>query len=319
MQFKHPQTGQSRELTPSDKANLSHWIYRHNWNAGLLQPIHPQALRQDIHTDPRITAEQYLTVTHEVANNGWLRRPAVGERLLYFVRELVWQIDRWVQSPQVAQQEHWAYPLFLRAAAGCAADTEMREFWDMAEQQGWESSNYRKDILTRQPWEAQITLHARLWVEEQTRIQGSGKQGFVAMWIDPNLNSLYDQGFKLAIQAAGYEPRRIDDDPHHSDNLVDRILAAIRQSRFVVADFTCGQIQDAQGNTVYLDRGGVYYEAGFAYGLGIPVIYTCQQDVVDRLHFDIRQLNHLLWGNEEELVHKLQARIERQFGRGPVS
>ncbi len=25
-------------------------------------------------------------------------------------------------------------------------------------------------------------------------------------------------------------------------------------------------------------RGGVYFEAGFAYGLGLPVIYTCRKD-----------------------------------------
>jgi nucleoside 2-deoxyribosyltransferase len=25
-------------------------------------------------------------------------------------------------------------------------------------------------------------------------------------------------------------------------------------------------------------RGGVYFEAGFAYGLGLPVIYTCRYD-----------------------------------------
>ena len=28
-------------------------------------------------------------------------------------------------------------------------------------------------------------------------------------------------------------------------------------------------------------RGGVYFEAGFAYGLGMPVIYTCRKDWCD--------------------------------------
>ncbi len=35
--------------------------------------------------------------------------------------------------------------------------------------------------------------------------------------------------------------------------------------RFMIADFT--------GH-----RGGVYFEAGFAHGLGIPVIWTCRED-----------------------------------------
>jgi hypothetical protein len=41
----------------------------------------------------------------------------------------------------------------------------------------------------------------------------------------------------------------------------------------LVADFT-GQ------------RGGVYWEAGFAQGLGIPVIRTCKSDELWKLHFD---------------------------------
>ncbi len=66
---------------------------------------------------------------------------------------------------------------------------------------------------------------------------------------------------------------------------MDRILARIRESRFVIADLTH-------------NRGGVYYEAGFAEGLGIPVIYTCDADCLDpeapkekRVHFDCQHLN----------------------------
>ena len=47
--YKNLKTDQSQELTPSDKANLSYWIYRHNWDVGLLQPTHPQALRRHVH------------------------------------------------------------------------------------------------------------------------------------------------------------------------------------------------------------------------------------------------------------------------------
>jgi nucleoside 2-deoxyribosyltransferase len=64
----------------------------------------------------------------------------------------------------------------------------------------------------------------------------------------------------------------------------------------VVADFTG-------------DRGGVYYEAGFAQGLGIPVIWTVREDWLDRIHFDTRQYNHIHYATPEELRKALKNRI----------
>ncbi len=77
----------------------------------------------------------------------------------------------------------------------------------------------------------------------------------------------------------------------------DAIIAEIRKSLFMVADFT-------------ENRGGVYFEAGYAQGLGIPVIWTCRHDHKDRLHFDTRQYNHILWTDEIDLFEQLRRRIE---------
>ena len=68
--------------------------------------------------------------------------------------------------------------------------------------------------------------------------------------------------------------------------MADEIIAEIRRSRFLVADFTHGE--DGA-------RGGVYYEAGFANGLGIKVIHTCREDAVRTLHFDTSHINHIVW------------------------
>ena len=89
------------------------------------------------------------------------------------------------------------------------------------------------------------------------------------------------------------KPVRIDQQ-EHNNKIDDEIIAEIRRSRFVVADFTQGE----KGA-----RGGVYYEAGFAQGLGIEVIFTCRKDVLDNndIHFDTRQYNHIGWETPEEL------------------
>lgn len=134
-------------------------------------------------------------------------------------------------------------------------------------------------------------------------------QCFVAMWFSKDVDVLYHQGIKPAIEAAGYKAIRIDEKPH-ANKINDEIIAEIRRSRFLVADFTHGD--DGA-------RGGVYYEAGFAHGLNRPVIFSCRENMVDKLHFDTRQYNHILWKNEnlDGFRKDLTNRIEALIGEGP--
>ena len=55
---------------------------------------------------------------------------------------------------------------------------------------------------------------------------------------------------------------------------------------------------------------GFIFEAGLAMGLGIPVIFTCRHDMLDKLHFDTRQYNHIVWTGPEDLNERLRLRIE---------
>jgi nucleoside 2-deoxyribosyltransferase len=74
------------------------------------------------------------------------------------------------------------------------------------------------------------------------------------------------------------------------------MLAEIRLAQFVVADFT-------------FQRGNVYSEAGFAMGLGRPVIWTCREDHFDQTQFDTQQYNHIVWKDAQDLQSKLRDRI----------
>jgi len=128
--------------------------------------------------------------------------------------------------------------------------------------------------------------------------------GFCAMWFNPDVATLWTSVIEPATRLAGYEPLRTDG-KQHNGKIDDEIMASIRASRFVVADFT--------GN-----RGGVYYEAGFAHGLGLPVIFMCREG--DELHFDIRQYNCIFWKPEalEEAQQRLKNRILATLGQGPL-
>jgi hypothetical protein len=102
--------------------------------------------------------------------------------------------------------------------------------------------------------------------------------GFCAMWFDPSIQPIWDEAISLAIEAAGYTPK-IMNRHQHNNRIDDEIIAMIRRSRFLVADFTHGEDGD---------RGGVYFEAGFALGLGLQVIHTCRKDMIkeNKIHFD---------------------------------
>lgn len=142
----------------------------------------------------------------------------------------------------------------------------------------------------------------------QTR-EFQSSQAFVAMWFSDSMNEAFLQGIEPAIIKAGYKPMRIDK-KEHVNKVDDEIIAEIRRSRFLISDFTC------EPSKV---RGGVYFEAGFAMGLGIPVIWTTNSGSINDLHFDTRQYNHIVWDQPADLYTKLLARIGAVIGDGPLA
>jgi nucleoside 2-deoxyribosyltransferase len=170
------------------------------------------------------------------------------------------------------------------------------------------------DYLLPQGWlgkgvaDGQITITPAGW-QEFARLQqvNSGSRiGFVAMSFRDEFKRLYDEGIEAGIRAAGYEALRVDR-TEHNNRIDDEIVAIIKRSRFVVADFS-------------VNRGGIYFEAGFALGLGIPVIWLVKEDQLADVHFDTRQYNFITWSENawENLSDRLRYRIEATIGRGPL-
>lgn len=71
-----------------------------------------------------------------------------------------------------------------------------------------------------------------------------------------------------------------------SGNIIDHLKVEIRRAKFLVADLTGG-------------NSGVYWEAGFAEGLGRKVIYTCEDSHFDKIHFDTKQMQTIRWKTNE--------------------
>jgi len=138
--------------------------------------------------------------------------------------------------------------------------------------------------------------------EEARQSRPDSLQAFVAMWFDDGMDSIYSDGFAPGISDAGYRPYRVKDE-EHGGKIDDLIVRQIRRSGIVVADFTA-------------QRPNVYYEAGFADGLGIPVIRCVREPEAKDLHFDTRQYGHIVWQDGNDLRKKLRNRIEANFPVG---
>jgi hypothetical protein len=162
---------------------------------------------------------------------------------------------------------------------------------------------------------------------EVRRERGTGTQAFVAMWFSKEMEPVFHAAIAPALRDVGYDPYRVDLDPH-ADRIDDKIVAEIRRSRILVAECTGA-------------RNAVYFETGFAYGLGLEVIWTCHDPRVlekdhtlfatppppeggkpwfEQLSFDTRQYTCLPWASlaqlKEAIINRVRARgLDRKVGK----
>lgn len=111
---------------------------------------------------------------------------------------------------------------------------------------------------------------------------------FVIMSFKEEFDDLY-AAYRAACKDFGFEAVRTDQ-VFSLERIIPRILDGIRRSAFVIADVT-----ETSPN--------VFYEVGFAEGLGRPVIATAKEGT--SLPFDIADTPVVFWSNLEDLKQKL--------------
>jgi hypothetical protein len=141
-------------------------------------------------------------------------------------------------------------------------------------------------------------LAAKGWEKlEATSFAGKPGKCFVAMSFDDSLDQAYERGIKLAIEVDCKMEAINLKHVLHNEKICDKIIAEILTSQFLVADVT-----RASQN--------VYFEAGFAMGLGRPVIWTCHAGTFDQdVRFDTRQYGHIPWKSADDLRLQLTNKI----------
>ncbi len=130
----------------------------------------------------------------------------------------------------------------------------------------------------------QLTMNGWNRYEELRHQRVASRTAFMAMKFgDRQLQKVLEDCFNPAVARAGFERRPLNE--KQPAGLIDnQIRAAIRSARFVVADLTH-------------DNNGAYFEAGFAEGLGLPVLYTCEAKKFEakKTHFDTNHMHTIPW------------------------
>jgi hypothetical protein len=117
---------------------------------------------------------------------------------------------------------------------------------------------------------------------------------FVVMSFTDAMDEVYELAIRPACRLAGAGCVRVDQEIH-AGNVLALTYDRIRMATLVVAELT-------------EPRPNVYYEAGYAHGVGKLVIPVSAHD---NIPYDWRHYNHIVYGND---LVKLQRELARHVG-----
>lgn len=104
---------------------------------------------------------------------------------------------------------------------------------------------------------------------------------------DPDLDNFVNEVIKPTTKKIGYD--LVDMRDVARAGIIDNLMRTqIRDSAFVIADLTH-------------DNSGAYWEAGYAEGLGKPVVYICEKSKFDAksTHFDTNHCTTVPWSKDD--------------------
>ena len=228
-------------LSDKEKARLTTWIVD-QWLRGNRQPT--------------ITADVLFSVTRKP-----LSVPKRADRLLKYIAAAS-SIRKVGVDVQIPQTDYGPF-----AWSECVEESEIDYFLDYLVQKGWLASN--EYGLARLSCKVTVDGHSRVEQLDIEETISPSAQAFVAMWFYDSTFAAYSDGIEPAIREAGYKSLRIDQ-KDHLNKIDDEIIAEIRRSRFVVADFTQGQ--DGARGGVYIMKPGLPRDLTYRLSLAVTSI-----------------------------------------------
>jgi hypothetical protein len=158
---------------------------------------------------------------------------------------------------------------------------------------------------------ADLSLEGWEAYQDEKRGRLSGSYGFIALKFgDDVLDPFLSGVIKPAINKMGYS--LVDMRDVAQPGLIDNIMREkIRDAAFVLVDLTH-------------DNSGAYWEAGYAEGLGKPVLYLCEAAKFSqkKTHFDTNHCTTVIWGGEKQndkFADELRATLKNSMRLIPTS
>ncbi len=265
------------ERDPQKMAVLSHWI------------------RTEHESKKRLSGKDPIVLTHELVS-GVIRnpRPSPMAQADNYVR---WIGDNIKVGGRYAAVERLA----IQAIVGSPNEQEFELVSShllnnakLIDHGPGESGVWRRVTLSFDGWEHYEKLKLG---------HADSRRAFMAMqYNEEPLEDIFESVFKPAVKETGFDLFKLPDRPQPAGLIDDRLRVEIRTSRFLIADLTHG-------------NRGAYWEAGYAEGMGKPVIYTCEKKVFEdhksKPHFDTNHHLTILWDSTkpDDVSKELKATI----------
>ena len=245
----------------------------------------------EINKDAGTKISHALRIMQQINKGAELNTYTVDELLkrpLPTPREQADLFVRWLaENVKGPGETVWVEPVTHRSIIGAKTDEGFALILHHLFEAGLVTGNLVEAMS--EPTRAYVTLSFEGWDywEKLRRGGATYKKGFIAMKFgDPLLDKLLAEILKPCAKQAGFELYRLDDTPR-AGLIDDRLRVEIQSSDFLVADLTH-------------DNPGAYWEAGYAEGLGKPVIYICEKEKFesDKTHFDTNHHLTITWNKD---------------------
>ncbi len=143
-----------------------------------------------------------------------------------------------------------------------------------------------------------LTFDGLQYVENLESPNRSSKNVFLAFNFETELNNIFSTYVREAVEESGLNCIIVNqNNTEHDKSITDEIIGKLKSSRIIIADFTN-------------HRNSVYFEAGYAMGMKIPIIWTVQKGHDNDMSFDTRQYPHIVWESGEDLKKQVMDRIK---------
>lgn len=269
-----------------------------------LTPIQRAALSHRVRTASRGEAALMITTDwfkHFLAESS-LPTPALQAiNIIQFVG------DEMTRSGEAVGKLPIDFPAVIGAPNREFATRLAKELWERGLLNAIDASSSGGTELA----DVSLTLDGWQNYEAEKRGKIRGKYGFIAMeFDDPVLDPFVEDVVKPAVKdGIGYD--LVDMRAVARAGIIDNIMRAqIRDAAFVIVDLTH-------------DNSGAYWEAGYAEGLGKPVIYICEKTKFDdaKTHFDTNHCTTVIWSKEQgdDFTEELVATLRRSLNLFPES